>query len=49
MAHNRYESVIIADTLVGSYLNARFPLTNPAEVQMAYSGTAGSVVLLIDR
>jgi len=49
MAFGRYKSVLEAGTLVGSYLEANYPDEKLADVEMAYSGTAGSVFILINR
>lgn len=49
MAYGRYVSVELASNLVGSYLEANYPEQKLQDVQLAYNGTAGSVVVLINR
>lgn len=49
MAFGRYVAVEVTGTDAGSYLEANYPEQKLADVQMAYSGTAGSVILLINR
>jgi hypothetical protein len=49
MAYNNFESVQVGGLVAGSWLNSRFPTLDPCEVEMAYSGVAGSVFLLIKR
>lgn len=49
MAFGRYVSVEVIGTDVGSYLEANYAGQKLADVQIAYGGTVGSVILLINR
>ena len=49
MAFGRYVSVEVIATEMGSYLEANYPEAKLADVEPVYSGTTGSVVLLINR